>query len=133
MTIREFCNRYKNGDFASEDINVQIEAGWDDWFCTSDELPKRLKEIYKILEGITNDAVLDHYRVEFENCFPMDGNFYDWVRFYSLNNGPDFGVYMDCPYYHSDYMIENFANGMKVAFDEIDDVWNCINELGESL
>ena len=38
MSVREWQERFRAGDFSSRDRAVQCEVGWYDWFCRDDAL-----------------------------------------------------------------------------------------------
>lgn len=81
VTLREFCRRYRAGKFNSKSRAVQIEAGWSSWICSTPDLLRRLKKLWRILKGINSDFILDNYRVWFRNHYTADGYMYDDIRF----------------------------------------------------
>lgn len=108
MSVRQWQERFRSGDFNSRDLSVQCEAGWYDWFCRDDALAGRLKKLSSVVLGIRAPFILDNYYVWFKNNCPMAGPLYDDVRFEPLSgerDGKYFVVSLDSPHEQTKWML----------------------------
>lgn len=85
ITIREWINNFNNGKYDINSRKIQIEAGWFDWFCSTDSLKNKTRKIGNIIKDITNDYILDNYHIWFKNNCPFVGRLYDDIRFEPIN------------------------------------------------
>ena len=116
MSVRQWQERFRAGDFSSKDRAVQCEAGWYDWFCQDDALAGRLQKLSKVVMGITDPYILDHYYVWFKNNCPLSGPLYDDVRFEPLHgdrNGRYFVVIRDSPHQTHKWTIYTERHGFE--------------------
>ena len=47
INLKEWATKFENGDFRIDDVKVQIEAGWFDWFCNDKALTNKTKTLGK--------------------------------------------------------------------------------------
>lgn len=89
ISIKEWINRFLSGEFDSQDVRVQIQAGWYDWFCKDSSLANKTKKMGNIIRQIKSGGKvnLDNWYVWFKNNCPLNGPLYDDFRFAKLDTG----------------------------------------------
>jgi hypothetical protein len=82
ITIREFLNNYKKGNYNGDDVETQIDAGWHDWFCDESKLRDKTIKLVKYLKSIVRSQRIniDTMYVFFKNNCPCNGKLYDDFR-----------------------------------------------------
>lgn len=89
ISINEWINKFLSGEFDSQDVRVQIQAGWYDWFCKDSSLANKTKKMGNIVRQIKSGGKvnLDNWYVWFKNNCPLNGPLYDDFRFARLDTG----------------------------------------------
>lgn len=73
----------------ADNFNIQIYAGWYDWFCRDESLCAKTKKLgKKVLSLMASDKIYtDKNYIWFKNNCPMDGSLYDDFRIADLETG----------------------------------------------
>ena len=81
--IKQWIEKFDNGNFDKSDRETQIEAGWYDWFCDDEELRDRLYKMAHIVKELSNSPRLniEAMNVSFKNNCPIAFPLYDSIRF----------------------------------------------------
>ena len=135
INVREWIQKFNNGEFDNKDFDTQVKAGWYDWFCSEKSLSNRLKKMGNIIKDINNDYILDNYYVWFKNNCPMIGGLYDDFRLEPLNDDLRdklyFGVSCEDERNKNKYELFTARTGYKTEFvaDNKKELLNIINNL----
>jgi len=139
MSVRQWQERFRAGDFDGRDTATQCSAGWYDWFCRDEALAGRLKKLSRVVMNITDPFILDNYYVWFKNNCPLNGPLYDDVRFEPLTgerDGKYFLVTLDCPYEKEKWVLYTERYGYdapEFGCANIRDMVKYVNGLGREL
>ena len=89
ICIKEWLKAFKEGEFDSKSVGVQIEAGWYDWFCSDIALAAKTKMLGGKLATIVGSPKFDIEKtyVWFKNNCPMCGPLYDDFRIADIESG----------------------------------------------
>lgn len=89
QTIAEFIKNFLNDKYEDPSIDVQVEAGWYDWFCSDKALAEKTKKLALKIMQIQNSKLFDINKtyVFFKNNCPMTGNLYDSFSICDINTG----------------------------------------------
>lgn len=99
ISINEWINKFLSGEFDSQDVRVQIQAGWYDWFCKDSSLANKTKKMGNIVCQVKKGGKvnLNDWYVWFKNNCPLNGPLYDDFRFASLETGDvQFTIQINC-------------------------------------
>jgi hypothetical protein len=93
LNIVEWLRAFHSGEFDFSDRDVQIKAGWYDWFCKDGLLYKKTRKLGSYLQKVVNaNKVSNRFNptkcyVLFKNNCPVCGSLYDDFRICDSETG----------------------------------------------
>ena len=89
ISIRQWIENYNSGKYNSQDVKVQCEAGWYDWFCRDKSLCGKTKRLAPKVKQLAKSSKVDvdNWYVWFKNNCPVFGSLYDDIRFADIKTG----------------------------------------------
>ena len=108
INVLAWIDRFNNGDFDKEDVKIQIEAGWYDWFCKDSSLLRKTQRMGRTIAKLNQGGKVDlaNCYVWFKNNCPLNGPLYDDFRFADLETGEvQFTIQLDCCWNNHKYVV----------------------------
>ena len=89
ISIKQWIDNYNSGKYDSQDVKVQCEAGWYDWFCRNKSLCGKTKRLAPKVKQLAKSSKIDvdNWYVWFKNNYPMFGSLYDDIHFADIKTG----------------------------------------------
>lgn len=89
LCVRDWIDQFNSGAFSEKNKNVQIDAGWYDWFCSDSSLAGKTKVLGAKVKKISRSPKInvDTMYVWFKNNCPLYGKLYDDFRFADIETG----------------------------------------------
>ena len=89
MSINTFVGKFLDGHFEDNAVNIQIYAGWYDWFCKDNSLRNKTRALGKKIIQLLPSSKIDgeNMYVFFKNNCPVDGSLYDDFRICDVETG----------------------------------------------
>ena len=123
ISIRQWIENYNSGKYDSQDVKVQGEAGWYDWFCRDKSLCGKTKRLAPKVKQLAKSSKVDvnNWYVWFKNNCPCCAPLYDDFRLEPLDEDRRDELYFGvcCGHPHgSEFMYEIFTarSGYKTEF-----------------
>jgi hypothetical protein len=121
INLNEWVKKFDNKEFVPNFTEVQISAGWFDWFCKDEVLGPKTKKLAIKLKQIMKSSKIncETSYVFFKNNCPVNGRLYDDFRICDIESGEV--IYTITP-----------SNG-HTSSKGLSDVWGKENDFKEAL
>lgn len=113
IPLRKWIEKFNDGGFSENDRNIQIGAGWYDWFCKDSSLKNKTKRMGNIIKQLKDGGKvdLDNTYVWFKNNCPVSGPLFDDFKITSIkDNEVQFNITIACPWEDKRYTVYGISN-----------------------
>ena len=89
VSLAQWLRNFDTGMYESSRVDIQISAGWYDWFCRDTALCAKTAKLAPKVRKIAKSKLIDPDKtyVWFKNNCPMVGSLYDDFRIADLATG----------------------------------------------
>ena len=125
ISVRQWQALCRSGAFRTSDYFAMEKAGWYNWNCSSESLAGRLKKLAKVVMGVTQPFILDHYFILCRNLSSRFDKLYDEVGFVPLVEADQrkcFWVTLDDPYHRKKWSLFTVRYGVEAPEFDCGDI-----------